>query len=193
MIPSATRRSLPSLCRSFHASAPRLQNAASKLTELSASRLTIEKVAAPKPLVPLKDLVFGKTFTDHMLTVNWTDKEGWLDPKIHAYSKISLDPSAIVFHYGMECFEGMKAYKDKAGNIRLFRPDMNAKRLWKSAHRLALPTFDQAAFLELLKQLMKVEDRWIPNERGYSVYIRPTMIGTQVGLSCFRFLVWKRS
>ena len=80
----------------------------------------------------------------------------------------------------MECFEGMKAYKDKQGLIRLFRPDMNMKRLGKSCKRLALPSFDQKELVECIKELVKVDQRWIPQERGYSLYIRPTVIATQV-------------
>ena len=74
-----------------------------------------------------------------MLTIEWKADVGWLDPIIKPYGKISLDPSAMVFHYSFECFEGLKAYKDKDGNIRLFRPDMNMKRFKKSAARISLP------------------------------------------------------
>lgn len=74
-----------------------------------------------------------------MLEIEWNANQGWLDPIIKPYGKISLEPSAMVFHYSFECFEGLKAYKDKDGNIRLFRPDMNMKRFKKSATRLTLP------------------------------------------------------
>ena len=87
-----------------------------------------------------------------------------------------------MFHYGIECFEGMKAYKDKAGKIRLFRPDMNMARLLRSCRRLTLPAFDKVQLLECIKGLLKVDERWIPDQRGYSLYIRPTVIGTQESL-----------
>jgi branched-chain amino acid aminotransferase len=74
-----------------------------------------------------------------MLEINWDADQGWFDPIIKPYGKISLEPSAMVFHYSFECFEGLKAYKDKEGNIRLFRPDMNMKRFKMSAARLTLP------------------------------------------------------
>lgn len=90
-----------------------------------------------KQLIPNKDLVFGKYFTDHMLTCEYED--GWKSPQIRKYAPISLEPCASVFHYGMECFEGMKAYKDTQGRIRLFRPDMNMTRFLSSATRLSLP------------------------------------------------------
>ena len=93
---------------------------------------------------------------------------------------MSLDPSSAVFHYGMECFEGMKAYKDKEGKLRLFRPDLNMNRFLHSSKRLGLPAFDKKELLECIKQLVKLDNRWIPTERGYSLYIRPTHIATQV-------------
>jgi len=154
----------------------------STLAPLKANRLVVTKTKTPKPLLPNKELVFGKTFTDHMLTVQHDISQGWSDPQIQPYGKISLDPSATVFHYGVECFEGMKAYKDKQGKIRLFRPDMNMKRLQRSCSRFALPSFDERELLECIKALMKLDARWIPAERGYSLYIRPTVIATQESL-----------
>jgi branched-chain amino acid aminotransferase len=114
-----------------------------------------------------------------MLSLEWTASEGWLPPRITPYQNLSLDPATCVFHYAFECFEGMKAYKDAKGNIRLFRPDMNMARLNKSSARIALPTFDGDAVIKLIGQLCKLDQRFIPSTRGYSLYIRPTMIGTQ--------------
>jgi len=93
-----------------------------------------------------------------------------------------LDPSSTVFHYGAECFEGMKAYKDLNGKIRLFRPEMNMDRFLRSCERLLLPGFDKAELLKCIKEFVKTEGRWIPSERGYSLYIRPTAIATQESL-----------
>ena len=95
---------------------------------------------------------------------------------------MAIDPSSVCLHYGIECFEGMKAYKDKEGRIRLFRPGMNMSRLLKSCQRLALPSFDKQQLLQCIKEFLKVEERWIPDQRGYSLYIRPTAIGTQESL-----------
>ena len=103
-----------------------------------ASDLQKTLTTTPRPLVPNKDLVFGRTFTDHMLLCSYAAST-WSAPRIQPYGKISLDPSATVFHYGIECFEGMKAYKDAQGTVRLFRPDKNMERLLKSVRRLALP------------------------------------------------------
>lgn len=114
-----------------------------------------------------------------MMTIEWTQSDGWLPPSIVPYQNLSLDPATCVFHYAFEAFEGMKAYKDKSGNIRLFRPDKNMERLNKSAARIALPNFSSEALVELIAKFAKLEERFIPDQRGYSLYIRPTLIGTQ--------------
>lgn len=114
-----------------------------------------------------------------MLTIEWTQQDGWMAPKITPYQNLSLDPATCVFHYAFECFEGMKAYKDKNGNVRLFRPDKNMERMNKSTARIALPTFSSTAVIDLIAQFAKLESRFIPDQRGYSLYLRPTMIGTQ--------------
>lgn len=119
------------------------------------------------------------TVADHMLSIEWTASEGWLEPRITPYQNLSLDPASCVFHYGFECFEGMKAYKDNKGKIRLFRPDMNMARMNKSSARIALPTFDPATMITLIAKFAALEERFIPSARGYSLYLRPTMIGTQ--------------
>lgn len=114
-----------------------------------------------------------------MLAIEWKQDEGWLEPKITPYQNLSLDPATCVFHYAFECFEGLKAYKDKAGHVRLFRPDKNMARLNKSAARIALPTFEPSSFVKLISRLVQLDSRFIPDQRGYSLYLRPTMIGTQ--------------
>ncbi|KAH6577224.1 hypothetical protein BASA60_004159 [Batrachochytrium salamandrivorans] len=149
---------------------------------LLAKNLKVQLTKTPKTMVPHNQLVFGQTFSDHMLTVEWNSTKGWAEPKIQAYGKISLEPSATVFHYAVECFEGMKAYKDKQGKLRLFRPDMNVNRFYKSCKRLTLPTFDHDELLQLIKEFVKIESNWIPSERGYSLYLRPTAIATQESL-----------
>ena len=97
-----------------------------------------------------------------MLTIEWTKTDGWLAPTIQPYQNLSLDPATCVFHYAFECFEGMKAYKDASGKIRLFRPDKNMERLNRSSARIALPTFDGNAVIELLKDFLRLEQRFIP-------------------------------
>ncbi|KAI1500897.1 branched-chain amino acid aminotransferase [Biscogniauxia marginata] len=150
-----------------------------KVLDLDPTKLSITKTKSPKTLVDPAKLIFGREFTDHMLTVEWTANDGWLAPSIVPYQNLSLDPATCVFHYAFECFEGMKAYKDKSGNVRLFRPDKNVERLKKSAARIALPTCSSAALIELIGRFARLEQRFIPDERGYSLYLRPTLIGTQ--------------
>ncbi|KAJ8330164.1 branched-chain-amino-acid transaminase bat2 [Batrachochytrium dendrobatidis] len=180
-VPSATNalfcRTLPSAFCSF--STGSLDGTPAPLL---AKNLQVQLTQSPKKMLPLNQLVFGQTFSDHMLIADWTSHKGWANPKIQPYGKISLEPSATVFHYAVECFEGMKAYKDKQGKIRLFRPEMNVNRFYKSCKRLTLPTFEHDEMLELIKQFVKVESNWIPSERGYSLYLRPTAIATQESL-----------
>lgn len=117
-----------------------------------------------------------------MLTVEWNKNDGWQSPKIVPYQNLSLDPATCVFHYAFECFEGMKAYKDSKGQIRLFRPDKNMERLNKSSARIALPTFEPTSMIELISKFAQLEAKQIPDKRGFSLYLRPTMIGTQATL-----------
>ena len=114
-----------------------------------------------------------------MLSIEWTASQGWLSPRITPYQNLSLDPATCVFHYAFECFEGMKAYKNSEGQIRLYRPEKNVARLNRSSARIALPNFTGKAFIDLISEFVKMEERFIPAARGYSLYLRPTMIGTQ--------------
>jgi branched-chain amino acid aminotransferase len=97
-----------------------------------------------------------------MLSIEWTATDGWLPPQITPYQNLSLDPATCVFHYAFECFEGMKAYRDSKGRVRLFRPDKNMERFNKSAARIALPTFDSSALIQLISRLVYIDDRFIP-------------------------------
>lgn len=128
----------------------------------------------PKQKTKKDELIFGRTFTDHMLQIDWTEKNGWEPPVISEYGNLSLSPAASALHYGIECFEGMKAYKDSNGNIRLFRPDCNMARLRHSMLRLAMPEIDGDKFTECIKQLLREDASWVPEGEGYSMYIRPT-------------------
>ncbi|KAJ9469669.1 hypothetical protein DIPPA_00128, partial [Diplonema papillatum] len=133
-------------------------------------------------LPPLETLKFGEKFSKHMLKANWTRKDGWQRPEIVPYGNLSLSPAASSLHYALQCFEGMKAYKTADGEVRLFRPDMNAARMNRSTARLDLPTFDGKEFVECLKELIRVDSDWVPQKHGYSLYIRPTVISTDVCL-----------
>lgn len=122
---------------------------------------------------------FGRTFTDHMVTVRWDEELGWHDGRLEPYGPISLDPSASVFHYGQECFEGMKAYRQAGGGIALFRPRVNAARFNRSAERLAMPGIPEGTFLRALELLVSQDAAWVPSGAGESLYLRPLMIATQ--------------
>ncbi|CAO3617176.1 unnamed protein product [Mucor hiemalis] len=152
------------------------------LRTLDSQKLEIQTSKQLKPLISEKELVFGKDFTDHMVSIEWDMEKGWSNPQIKPYGKLELEPSAVVFHYGFECFEGMKAYKDSEGQVRLFRPDMNMDRLNRSSARLGMPTFDAEELIKVITEYLRIEDRWIPSKRGYSLYLRPTIIGTQTAL-----------
>ena len=134
-----------------------------RLRSIDTSKLSITKTTTPKDITPNEELIFGRFFTDHMLSLEWTASEGWLDPRITPYQNLSLDPATCVFHYAFEAFEGMKAYKDKQGQVRLFRPDKNMARLNKSSARIALPTFDGEAVIDLIKRFCALEERFIPS------------------------------
>lgn len=149
---------------------------------LDASKLVIEKAKDLKPMLPNDKLVFGKTFSDHMLEIEWTKEAGWGTPKISPYHNLSLDPSAVVFHYSFELFEGMKAFRDAEGKVRLFRPDRNMVRMNKSAARITLPTFEDEELIKLIEKFVAVDERFVPKGEGYSLYLRPTLIGTTASL-----------
>ncbi|KZT74801.1 branched-chain amino acid aminotransferase II [Daedalea quercina L-15889] len=153
--------------------------------DIQASRVQVELSQTRKPRPDPATLSFGKVFTDHMLTIPWKASSGWGAPQIHPYRPFTLDPSVGVFHYAQCLFEGLKAYRDETGKVTLFRPDMNMKRMNTSAQRIALPAFNADEVIELMKQLIRLDKDWIPNVPGYSLYIRPTMIGCQpaIGIS----------
>lgn len=134
-----------------------------KLTAVDITNLSIQKTTTPKPIIPNNELIFGKTFTDHMLSLEWTAGEGWFPPRITPYQNLSLDPATCVLHYAFEAFEGMKAYRAQDGSLRLFRPDKNMERLNRSCARIALPMFEGEKIIELIKQFVKLEERFIPS------------------------------
>lgn len=124
-------------------------------------------------------LVFGNTFSDHMFRMDYHAPHGWGDARVVPYQNISLDPAAMVLHYGQGIFEGMKAYRCKDGRIHLFRPRQNFERLNRSATRLCMPTIDVEDQFAIIEALLRTDHEWIPHSIGSSLYIRPTMIGTE--------------
>jgi branched-chain amino acid aminotransferase len=130
----------------------------------------------------LADPGFGRHFTDHMVTIAWNEAEGWHDAKLTAYAPISLDPATNFIHYGQSIFEGLKAYRQPDGSIASFRPEANAARFNRSAARLAMPALPEELFLASLEALVAQDARYVPEDPEKSLYLRPFMFSTEVGL-----------
>lgn len=141
--------------------------------------IKITKTTEPKQK-PAKDqsLGFGKIFTDHMFVMNYTEGQGWHDPRIVPFQNISLSPAAMVYHYGQEMFEGLKAYKGDNDEVYLFRPDMNAKRTNVTNERLCIPSIPEEDFVQAVKAVVDIDRDWIPTTPGTSLYVRPFIIAT---------------
>jgi branched-chain amino acid aminotransferase len=127
-------------------------------------------------------LGFGKIFSDHMFLMEYSEGPGWHDARVVPYGPLSLDPAAMVFHYGQEIFEGLKAYRGAGGSVCLFRPRMNFERLNRSAARLCMPEIPPDDQFEAVSALVRADRNWIPSSRGTSLYIRPVMMATEPGL-----------
>lgn len=149
---------------------------------LDASKLVINKTTTPKEKLPIEQLTFGKSFTDHMLEIEWSAESGWGVPTINPYHKLELDPSAVVLHYAFTLFEGLKAYKDDEGNVRVFRINKNMERMNKSADRIDMPQFDEEQLAKAIEKFVHLESDFVPKAPGHSLYLRPTMIGTTPSL-----------
>jgi len=128
------------------------------------------------------ELGFGKTFTDHMVDICWSEQGGWHRPRVRPYGAIELDPAAAVLHYAQEVFEGLKAYRHADGSIWTFRPEQNAARMQRSARRLALPELPTEYFVESIKQLVAVDGAWVPSAPETSLYLRPFMFAKEAFL-----------
>ena len=143
--------------------------------------IKVTKTTTPKEK-PQGPLGFGKLFTDHMFMMNYTEGMGWHDPRVVPFQDISLSPACVVFHYGQEMFEGMKAYRGENGETYLFRPFKNAERANRSNQRLCIPELPEDIFVEGVKAVVEVDKDWIPTEPGTSLYIRPFIIATDAFL-----------
>ena len=125
----------------------------------------------------MRVLAFGRTFTDHMVTIPYRDG-AWQQGELKAYGPLSLDPSASSLHYGQAIFEGFKAFAQPDGGVATFRPDQNADRFNRSAARLAMPSLPPALFMEAADALITLDRKWVPQNVGESLYLRPLMIAT---------------
>jgi branched-chain amino acid aminotransferase len=130
----------------------------------------------------LADPGFGRYFTDHMVRIDWSADAGWGEVQVLPYGPLSLDPATSSLHYGQEIFEGLKAYRQPDGSIAAFRPEANAARFRRSAQRLAMAELPDELFIESLRALVEVDGAWVPDNSDHSLYFRPFMISTEVGL-----------
>jgi len=146
-----------------------------------AIEIAIEKTDHPKPR-PAENLGFGRFFTDHMFITEYSELLGWHAPRIVPYQNLKLDPGAAVLHYGQAIFEGLKAFRGVDGKIRLFRPEMNHKRMVASAERLCMKMVDLDVFIESLLRLVRTDLDWVPAQPGTALYLRPTLIGSEAFL-----------
>jgi len=149
--------------------------------------------AATRDLV-IADPGFGKVFTDHMVTIEWSEQRGWHDATIGPRGPLTLDPAAAVLHYAQEIFEGLKAYKRADGTMVLFRPEANARRFNASADRMAMPNLPEETFVEAVRQLVLTDRDWFPTVDGGSLYLRPFMFADEPFLGVrpakhYKFLV----
>ncbi|KAJ8251063.1 hypothetical protein GJAV_G00216850 [Gymnothorax javanicus] len=155
-------------------------------SSFKAADLTVERSTVNRPKPDPSSLVFGKQFSDHMLTIGWSEKDGWEAPQIKPFQNLSLHPAASALHYSIELFEGMKAFRGVDNRIRLFRPMLNMQRMFRSTERSCLPLFDKEELLACIRKLVEVDQDWVPHSTDASLYIRPTFIGTEPSLGVTR-------
>ena len=131
-----------------------------------------------KPDLLSATLPFGRICSDHQLEIRWDIENGWARPELVPQRDVPTHPASLALNHGVSCFEGMKAFAGEDGYVRLFRPDLNMSRLLRSVERLALPSFDAAELLQLLKRLITMDAAWTPRAPGSSLYIRPVCCAT---------------
>jgi branched-chain amino acid aminotransferase len=158
-------------------------------------QITIQKTPTSRlSEVDFDNLAFGRSFADHMLVAEYADGE-WKSVQIQPYGPLSYQPAMMSIHYGQAIFEGMKAYRSKKGEVLVFRPEENMKRFNKSALRMCMPEVPEEIFLGGLKQLIQLDNAWVPEKDGCSLYIRPFMFATDeyVGVSpstTYKFIIF---
>jgi branched-chain amino acid aminotransferase len=170
------------------------------MATLAETPVTFTRLPHPAPMAAdaraavLADPGFGKTFSDHMVSIEWGEGRGWHSAQIMPYGPIPMDPASAVLHYAQEIFEGLKAYRLADGGIALFRPEANAARFNASAKRLAMPAMPEELFVQAVKELVLTDKGWFPPIEGGSLYLRPFMFASEAFLGVrpskqYRFLV----
>lgn len=144
--------------------------------------IKIERAKTLKQKPDQNNLGFGKYFTDHMFMIDWDQDQGWHDARIVPYGPIPMDPATMVLHYAQETFEGLKAYRNPNGDILLFRPEMNARRMINSNKRICMAELPEDMFVEAVEAIVKYEQDWIPTAKDTSLYIRPFMFASEASV-----------
>jgi Branched-chain amino acid aminotransferase/4-amino-4-deoxychorismate lyase len=147
--------------------------------------VTLTKTPKEKPTGTLG---FCKYYTDHMFLMNYSTEKGWYNPRIEPYGPIALSPATTVFHYGQAIFEGMKCYRGNDGKIRFFRPMDNFKRMNDSADRICMPHLDMDMAMEGLKELVKIDQSWIPTEKGH-LFISAPLLSELTHISVLKLVI----
>jgi len=141
--------------------------------------IRISRASTKKPKPRDSELAFGTVFTDHMFVADFQEEKGWYDPRVEPYGPLSLDPAAAVLHYAQAVFDGLKAFRGRDGQVRLFRPQKHVERLIQSSQRLCIPPLDPDIALKSLVTLVGIEKDWVPSMVGTSLYVRPTIIASE--------------
>lgn len=170
------------------------------MATIAEATLPFTELPHPAPASPevrsdvLANPGFGTRFSDHMVSIDWSEGRGWHDATIGPRQPITLDPACAVLHYAQEIFEGLKAYRQADGGIALFRPEANAARFNASARRLAMPELSETIFVDSVRRLVTADRDWFPTVEGGSLYIRPFMFASETFLGVrpskqYKFLV----
>ena len=144
--------------------------------------IKIERAKTLKEKPDKNNLGFGTYFTDHMFMMDYTEGVGWHDARIVPYAPIAMDPATMVLHYAQETFEGLKAYRNPKGEITLFRPEMNARRMINSNKRICMAELPEDMFVEAVEAIVKYEQDWITTAKDTSLYIRPFMFASEASV-----------
>ena len=141
--------------------------------------IRISRATTKKPKPKDSELTFGTIFTDHIFVMDFQEEKGWYDPRVEPYGPFPLDPAAAVLHYAQAVFDGLKAFRGRDGQVRLFRPQKHVERLIQSSQRLCIPPLDPDIALKSLVTLVGIEKDWVPSTVGTSLYVRPTIIANE--------------
>lgn len=125
-----------------------------------------------------KNLPFGYIKTDHNIRFTWRDGR-WSEPELTSEETIPVHMAATCLHYGQECFEGLKAFEQKNGDVVVFRADENAKRIQRSCEKVFMPAPPEDLFLEAVDRVVAANRSFVPPYgTGAALYVRPLVIGT---------------